>query len=869
MFDYDITIIIPVYNAADFLERCVLSLLKQTHPFNRIEVLMINDGSTDASGRVCETLAKKYKNIKTITQPNGGVSSARNLGLKNASGKYLFFLDADDRLSDNAVEELFGFFEKHYDEVDIVSCLIFNDTNGVLTPHIRNKVITETRVYDVDTDIYLSQTNINVCVKNDGEENILFDTAMKMGEDEKRNNQIIMRKRKIGYCHKAMYYYTRHGESSSGSGNKPYYAFDEFMKYYEELTATYTFDGKVHPYIQAIVLYGLSWRLENGLLIPHHLEGALKDTADERLSALMGKIGNRIIVDSPHVDYFHRLFFIRLKRTGQLELTLNENGYRIAAADGTVCYAEPCFKVRITKIFIRNNRLFMEGHTYSPVTDLARPRVFVDYNGEKTELVLKDSTFGRIGGEFQTNRFYCFQTALAVEGALDVGFEARVGPVSYKTELSFSEQASLNDTRKRIYQNGYTVRFNDSANRVAVKKAGFKEKALTLLALDKLYLKFDWKVFLYRKAALTKTRRKIWLYSDRQGFLDNAYFQFKHDFSKKDGVKRYYIVDKPKNPEAYFTRKERRRLVGFKDLKHRLLYLRCDKILTSFVRGSVVSNYDIGSSHWYSDLLRHEVIGLQHGVLLANLPMMYAKERCEADRIVVSSRYEIDNFINNYGCDEEDLIPCGMPRFDRIDTQTPPQRKIILCPSWRSSLIGEYRNHARKLNDAAFLASDFYRSVNEVLNSEDLAAVLEKYDITLDFKNHPLFAGYDRHFESDNPRVRVLGGEARLEEYLVMITDYSSIVFDFVYLERPVIYFMPDYTLFKAGVTHYYRSLGIPLEDGFGEFTQTAGELAGALRRLAENDFKPAPQYAEKMKGFFLNKGKNHSDKLYEALMKD
>lgn len=875
LFDYDMTVIIPVYNAASFLERCVKSLLNQTHPFARIEILMINDGSTDGSGEICRALERKYKNLKVIEQVNAGVSAARNLGIQNARGKYILFLDADDRLSDNAVEEFFLFMESHYEEVDIASCPIFNDTDGVLSPHIRNPLITQTRVYNVDEDIYMSQTNINVCVKNLGKKNVLFDTAMEMGEDEKRNNTIVMQKRKIGYCHRAAYYYTRHAGSASRNKNHPYYSFNNFMNYYEGLFEQYKTEKGVHPYIQAIVLYGLSWRIKSDLLFPYHLEGAPKDAAYDRIFSLMEKIDNLIIVNSPYVDYFHRLFFIGLKKHEQFKLTQNRYGYCITAGDGTLCYMEGAFRVTVTKVRVDKNRLFITGFTASPATELLEPRLFAHLGSgaeepaSTEELTLKESSYSRVKSKIKTNRFYCFEYSFKLSDSNELRFEAQINGVRYKVMMIFLEKAQINRNRRFFYQNGYTVRANGNSL-LSIKKAGLKDKVLTLLALDKFYLKLNLKIFIYRKATILKPRRKIWIYCDRQDIFDNAYIQFKHDFLKKDGIKRYYITDKLKNPEAYFTRKERRRLVKFKSLKHRLLYINCDKILTSFASSSIVTTFDPITLQWISDLLKYEVIYLQHGVLHAGLPLMYSKERCEADRIVVSSGFEMKNFTEKYGYYPKDLIPCGMPRYDKVDTQTPPQPKILFSPSWRCNLIGEYIDNKRQLKEAAFLSSDFYKSINEFLNSKELGDLLDRYDITLDFKNHPTFADYIKHFHCDNPRVNILGGgEIRMEDYLVMITDFSSIVFDFVYLERPVLYFVPDYTLFKAGVTHNYRELDIPIEDGFGEFTQTAAELIESLRRLAENKFQPAPQYAEKMKGFFLDRGKSHSDKLYEALMKE
>lgn len=97
-----VTIIIPAYNAQDSIADCLDSAVGQT--FENIEIVVVNDGSGDGTRRICSAYEKKYPNIRVIDSENGGVSRARNLGLRAASGDWICFLDADDRLEKAAVE---------------------------------------------------------------------------------------------------------------------------------------------------------------------------------------------------------------------------------------------------------------------------------------------------------------------------------------------------------------------------------------------------------------------------------------------------------------------------------------------------------------------------------------------------------------------------------------------------------------------------------------------------------------------------------------------------------------------------------------------------------------------------------------------
>lgn len=117
MRDILVSIIIPVYNVEKYLEDCLESAVKQT--FNSIEIIAVNDGSTDSSLKILERYAQQYDNIRIINQQNMGQSGARNTGLKSAKGKYVYFLDSDDYIDLNMIEECFELAEKQ--SLDIIN----------------------------------------------------------------------------------------------------------------------------------------------------------------------------------------------------------------------------------------------------------------------------------------------------------------------------------------------------------------------------------------------------------------------------------------------------------------------------------------------------------------------------------------------------------------------------------------------------------------------------------------------------------------------------------------------------------------------------------------------------------------------------
>lgn len=99
-----ISVIVPVYNTKSTLERCVNSILAQTYP--NFEVILVDDGSPDGAGELCDQLAKKHPNIRTLHQKNAGLSAARNAALKIAQGEYITFVDSDDTIAPDMLETL-------------------------------------------------------------------------------------------------------------------------------------------------------------------------------------------------------------------------------------------------------------------------------------------------------------------------------------------------------------------------------------------------------------------------------------------------------------------------------------------------------------------------------------------------------------------------------------------------------------------------------------------------------------------------------------------------------------------------------------------------------------------------------------------
>lgn len=114
-----ISVIVPVYKTEKYLEKCVNSIINQT--YSNLEILLVDDGSPDNSGILCDELSKKDSRIKVIHQKNGGLSNARNSALKIASGKYIGFVDSDDYIDNTMYETLYHLIKQYSCDISIVS----------------------------------------------------------------------------------------------------------------------------------------------------------------------------------------------------------------------------------------------------------------------------------------------------------------------------------------------------------------------------------------------------------------------------------------------------------------------------------------------------------------------------------------------------------------------------------------------------------------------------------------------------------------------------------------------------------------------------------------------------------------------------
>jgi len=140
-----ISVIIPVYNLEDYIGKCIESVLSQT--YDKLEIIIVNDGSSDDSKKICESYLQKDKRIKLVNKENGGVSSARNTALSMATGTYIGFVDGDDYIEPDFFQTLYNIITQNGADISMVSFnRVKNDT--ITPPFVQKKEVNTLRIYD-------------------------------------------------------------------------------------------------------------------------------------------------------------------------------------------------------------------------------------------------------------------------------------------------------------------------------------------------------------------------------------------------------------------------------------------------------------------------------------------------------------------------------------------------------------------------------------------------------------------------------------------------------------------------------------------------------------------------------------------------
>ena len=374
-------------------------------------------------------------------------------------------------------------------------------------------------------------------------------------------------------------------------------------------------------------------------------------------------------------------------------------------------------------------------------------------------------------------------------------------------------------------------------------------------------------IFLYRIGKSYWNKKHICLVSEKFSSMaqDNGYYFFKHCMDENEEAylnkKIYYIISKD-SPDHYKVDPYKKNVLDFMTVRHMIYIQAADLIVSSDSRYhtyAMVCRHSIFNRY----LRRKKFVFLQHGVIaLKKVDNFYGKDmRGGCDLFVVSTKAEKQTIIDYFGYEPDEVINTGLPRWDVLQDKSNGTREIMIMPTWR--------NWLDSVPDKDFEESDYFRHYMGLLNSKRFSDILEKYDLQVNFYLHAKFQEYSENFKAVNKRIHLISfGEVAVNEMLMrcrmLITDYSSVSWDVLYQDKPVLFYQFD--LDKYNEAHgSYLDMHTEL---FGDRADTEQQLLNRLEECIQNDFKMKPEYEEKRKEYLQFKDNQHSRHICEEIKK-
>lgn len=371
---------------------------------------------------------------------------------------------------------------------------------------------------------------------------------------------------------------------------------------------------------------------------------------------------------------------------------------------------------------------------------------------------------------------------------------------------------------------------------------------------------------------LNSKRKKYILIMDRPNVAgDNgeAIFKYISKLSNKE-KKNYFFVISKESPD-YLRLKKYGKVIAKNSFIHKFLYVNSKMIITSHIHPLFYKPFSKAHNKYYLDILNYKLFWLQHGIIKADLSSQTNKYIHNIDRFVVSTRGELDEISQEkYLYFNKEIILTGLPRFDFLINN--PKNIITIIPTWRKELSGPILPNGQHSKLKNFELTNYYKNFSSLLKSEKLKSLLIKSDIKIIFVLHPAMDEYYDHFEIfNNDDIKIIKScetvySKIFAESKLLITDYSSVFFDFAYLKKPEIFFQFDKDIFFD--SHYKKGNFDHERDAFGDVLTTVDEVVDKVEYYINNNFKMEDKYIDRVDNTFAYTDRNNCKRVYEEILK-
>ncbi len=367
---YKVSVVTAVYNVEEYLQEMIESVIAQTIGFENIQLILIDDGSQDNSGQICDQYALQYpENIIVIHKENGGVSSARNEGLRYVKGEYINFTDADDMLENNALELMFAYLKENEEKIDLVA-IPLKLLGGGYKEHPLNYKFDSMKIIDLEKDYSYVQLSINsTMIKRECFEKRRFDIELSYAEDAQILVDILLDKMRYGVISEASYLYRKRKAGGSAldlsRGKVNYYipCMEKFILY--SLQNALSKKGAVPEFVQYTCMYDLQWRLDKNPLVQR---GVLLEENIERYKKLilmaLQYITNKIIVEQKNLmhNYKQAILLYKNENVNKKKLVFCKNDIKVCIADKYIFTGVSSYLSEFEFISFFTDSIVIEGY---------------------------------------------------------------------------------------------------------------------------------------------------------------------------------------------------------------------------------------------------------------------------------------------------------------------------------------------------------------------------------------------------------------------------------------------------------------------------------------------------------------------------
>lgn len=373
-------------------------------------------------------------------------------------------------------------------------------------------------------------------------------------------------------------------------------------------------------------------------------------------------------------------------------------------------------------------------------------------------------------------------------------------------------------------------------------------------------IEFGKYILLYPIAMIHYRNRSIFLISERgNDARDNGWYMFKYFRETHPEIEAYYVITDDSVDRAKLLKYGN--IVSYRSLDHYIKFIAADYKISTHIMGCAPYGYFYRRFRKYIPL-KGKYISLKHGIVKDDLLLLHA-ENSKLDLLICGAKPEYEYIQKNFHYKRGEVRYTGLARYDGLNDYSLKQQ-VLIMPTWRNYLSSVDTNEIRN--------SIYVQKWNEVLQDKALNELAETYDIKFIFYPHYEMQKHLQVFQSNNSNVVIADFEhydvqTLLKESVLLVTDYSSVYFDFAYMHKPCIYYQFD----KKDVfeRHYYKKGYFNYENmGFGEVVDQKDELIKILTNYVKNGFKVNEKYCKRMDSFFELRDNKNCERIFSEIQK-